>query len=129
MTGPSSPDPATPQWTWTDEAREAAYRASARACGRDYPNAADVTVGRAVGEALAPHAARQVADLAVDRDRWMNLAQRAFMEVAGYLARAAASTGTTPEAEPVTKAWDDGYRAGVRVGLDASAERDSGGAG
>jgi chromosome segregation ATPase len=67
VTAPTPEDP-TPQRTWTDEAREAAHRASARANGRDYPNAADVATCRAVLAALAPHVARQVADLTADRD-------------------------------------------------------------
>lgn len=61
MTAPSSPDPARPQWTWTDEAREAVLRSAwnvnpGEAWDEDWVSA------EAVLDALAPHVARQVAE-------------------------------------------------------------------
>jgi hypothetical protein len=102
VTPSSSPDPATPQWTWTDEAREELRRA----LGLVYPptSVAEWRID-AVLAALAPHVTRQVADLAVlieaykghaaatlraairyeaDRDDWMDLAAVATMEAARY---------------------------------------------
>lgn len=67
-TTPFSPDPDTPQWTWTDEAREAVLRSAwnvdpGEACDDDWVSA------EAVLDSLTPHGARQVAALTAELER------------------------------------------------------------
>jgi hypothetical protein len=99
----------TPLW-WTDEAREAAFQAVEPALRElnqrvnqpwlDQPERQ--VIAGAVLAALAPHVARQVAELTADRDDWMHLATEATVEAARYRRQAAG-----PEAE------NDNYRAGL----------------
>lgn len=75
MTAPSSPDPATPQWTWTDEARQALVVAVQEWWDDggepgEYDEDGDwVVLPDAVLAALAPHVARPVAELTAEVKR------------------------------------------------------------